>query len=269
MKLNNERLQWDKGYIHFHESPLTTLWTSEVWWASCVLNHSLYLRSRKCLKNSSFTHRIADQKGSNFLRNVTLFPWEISISNKPLCLCCFPCSLEKGATQISRFMSFSWWHRKDLHIPCQKGCRLKVWEVNRVTSLSLLFLKQWLRDRGLDADVSAKMIIYTQCTSRHFTPMDILMAAHTYPVTIKEMCFRVYVAMCLWTGRLCKQRPRNGEGVLAALVVINHLGAQYPLTFALFDLDRSKMLVLKWKTPELQVRLWRGRATNPHSETGS
>lgn len=29
------------------------------------------------------------------------------------------------------------------------------------------------------------------------------------------------------------------------LVVINHLVAQYPLTWALFDLDRSKMVGLK------------------------
>lgn len=175
----------------------------------------------------------------------------------------------KGGSSDLWSWCFSWWHRKDLHVPCQKGCRLKVREVNRVTSLSLLFLKQWLRDRGHEADVSAKMIIYTRCTSRHFTPMDILMAVHTYPVTIKEMCFREYVAMCVWTGRLCKQRQGSGEGVLAVLVVINHLGAQYPLTLALFDLDRRKMVVLKWKTPEPQVRLWRGRATNPHSETGS
>lgn len=27
--------------------------------------------------------------------------------------------------------------------------------------------------------------------------MDILMAAHTYPVTIQEMCFREYVAVCV------------------------------------------------------------------------
>lgn len=169
----------------------STLWTSEVWWTSCVVNHSLFFRSNKCIKNSSFSHGITGQKGSNSLRNVTLFLWRIKIFHKTLCLCPVPCSLEKGATQMIRFMSFSWWHHKDLHIPCQKGCRLKVWEVNRVTSLSLLFLKQWLRDRGLDADVSVKMIIYTRCTSRHFTPMDILMAAHTYPVTIKEMWFRV------------------------------------------------------------------------------
>ncbi len=73
--------------------------------------------------------------------------------------------------------------------------------------------------------------------------------------------------MCVPVGRLCKQRERRGVGVLAVLIVINHLVAQYPLTLALFDLGRSKMAVLKWKTPELQVRLWRGRATNPHSET--
>lgn len=72
------------------------------------------------------------------------------------------------------------------------------------------------------------------------------MAVHTYPVTIKEMCFREYVAMCVRTGRLCKQRQGSGEGgFLAVLVVINHLGAQYPLTLALFDLDRRKMVVLK------------------------
>lgn len=54
------------------------------------------------------------------------------------------------------------------------------------------------------------------------------------------------VCVCVRTGRLCKQRQRSGEGgVLAVLVVINHLGAQYPLTLALFDLDRSKMVVLK------------------------
>lgn len=75
--------------------------------------------------------------------------------------------------------------------------------------------------------------------------MDILMALHTYPVTIKEMCFREYVAMCVRTGRLCKQRQRRRGRVLAVLVVINHLVAQYPLTLALFDLDRSKMVVLK------------------------
>lgn len=152
---------------------------------------------------------------------------------------------------------------------CQEGRRLKVWEVNRVTSLSLLFLKKWLRDRGHDVDVSAKMIIYTRCTSRHFTPMDTLMAVHTYPVTIKEMCFREYAAMCVRTRRLWKQRHRKEGGDLAVLVVINHLVAQYPLTLPLFDLDRGKMVVLKWKTPELQVRLWQGRATNPHSEARS
>lgn len=66
--------------------------------------------------------------------------------------------------------------------------------------------------------------------------MDILMVVHTYPVTIKEMCFREYVTMCVRTGRLCKQRQRRGGGrVLAVLVVINHLVAQYPLTLALFD----------------------------------
>lgn len=75
--------------------------------------------------------------------------------------------------------------------------------------------------------------------------MDILMAVHTYPVTIKEMCFREYVGMCVRTGRLCKQRQRRGVGVLAVLVVINHLVAQYPLTLSLFDLGRSKMAVLK------------------------
>lgn len=75
--------------------------------------------------------------------------------------------------------------------------------------------------------------------------MDVLMAVHTYPVTIKEMCFREYVTMCVPVGRLCKQRQGRGVGVLAVLVVINHLVAQYPLTLALFDLGRSKMAVLK------------------------
>lgn len=75
--------------------------------------------------------------------------------------------------------------------------------------------------------------------------MDILTAVHTYPVTIKEMGFRDYVAMCVRTRRLCKQRHRREGGVLAVLVVINHLVAQYPLTLALFDLDHSKMVVLK------------------------
>jgi len=71
------------------------------------------------------------------------------------------------------------------------------------------------------------------------------MAVHTFPVTIKEMCAREYVAMCVRTRRLCKQRQRREGGVLAVLVVINHLVAQYPLTLVLFDLDRSKMVVLK------------------------
>lgn len=44
----------------------------------------------------------------------------------------------------------------------------------------------------------------------------------------------------------CVSKGREGGGrVLAVLVVINHLVAQYPLTLALFDLDRSKMVVLK------------------------
>lgn len=42
------------GRFFFFSSLL--LWTSEVWWVSCVLNHSLNLRSSECLKNSSFTH---------------------------------------------------------------------------------------------------------------------------------------------------------------------------------------------------------------------
>lgn len=181
------------------------------------------------------------------------------------------CARRRKRAYFTRFMKPSVFHNDTVRIytvSCQEGCGLKVWEVNRVTSLSLLFLKQWLRDRGHDVDASAKMIIYTRCTSRHFTPMDILMVVHTYPVTIKETCFREYVAMCVWTRSLWKQRHRR-EGNLAVLVVINHLVAQYPLTLALFDLDRGKMVVLKWKTPELQVRLWWGRATNPHSEAGS
>lgn len=44
---------------------------------------------------------------------------------------------------------------------------------------------------------------------------------------------------CVSNGR------ERGERVLAVLVVINHLVAQYPLTLALFDLDRCKMVVLK------------------------
>lgn len=199
------------------------------------------------------------------------FPQTNKHLEKHSCLYCAWCLAEKEPIlqQIYEAKCFPWWHRKDLHDACQEGRRLKEWEVNRVTLLSLLFLKQWLRDRGHDVDVSAKMIIYTRCTSRHFTPMDILMTVHTYPVTIKEMCFREYVAMCVRTGKLCKQRQRRGGRALTVLVVINHWVAQYPLTWALFDLDCSKMVVLKWKTPELQVRLWRGRATNPHSETGS
>lgn len=71
------------------------------------------------------------------------------------------------------------------------------------------------------------------------------MAVHTYPVTIKEMCFGEYVAMCVRTGKLCKQRQRRVGRALTVLVVINHFVAQYPLTRALFDLDCSEMVVLK------------------------
>lgn len=89
------------------------------------------------------------------------------------------------------------------------------------------------------------------------------MAVHTYPVIIKDVCFREFVTMCVRAAVLCKQRGREGgrrgeregerdgkrevkkERMLAVLVVINHLVPQYPLTWALFDLDRSKMVVLK------------------------
>lgn len=53
------------------------------------------------------------------------------------------------------------------------------------------------------------------------------------------------MAMCVRTRRLCKQRHIREGVALAVLLVINHLVAQYPLTLALFDLDRSKMVVLK------------------------
>lgn len=46
-------------------------------------------------------------------------------------------------------------------------------------------------------------------------------------------------------GDCVSKGKEEGERVLAVLVVINHLVAQYPLTLALFDLDRSKMVVLK------------------------
>lgn len=42
-----------------------------------------------------------------------------------------------------------------------------------------------------------------------------------------------------------EQEERKEGGILAVLVVINHLVAQYPLTLAAFDLDPSKMVVLK------------------------
>lgn len=52
--------------------------------------------------------------------------------------------------------------------------------------------------------------------------------------------------MCAEHGDCVSKRPeKGGGGVLTVLVVINHLGARYPLTLALFDLDRSKMAVLK------------------------
>lgn len=42
-----------------------------------------------------------------------------------------------------------------------------------------------------------------------------------------------------------KQKERKKEGMLAVLVVINHSVSQYPLPWVLFDVDRSKMAVLK------------------------
>lgn len=98
--------------------------------------------------------------------------------------------------------------------------------------------------------MSAKTVIYTRGTSGHFTPTDILTAAHTWPVTIKELCCGecagMCVCVCVRTGRLCKQKAEEwegwvrwrgveggkGGGSLAVLVAINHLGAPYPLTFA-------------------------------------
>lgn len=49
---------------------------------------------------------------------------------------------------------------------------------------------------------------------------------------------------CVSKGTEEKEEEEAGR-VLAVLIVINHLVAQYPLTLALFDLHRSKMLVLK------------------------
>lgn len=46
-------------------------------------------------------------------------------------------------------------------------------------------------------------------------------------------------------GDWVSKDTEKGEGVLAVLVVINHLAVQYPLTLAVFDLDHSKTVVLK------------------------
>lgn len=46
-------------------------------------------------------------------------------------------------------------------------------------------------------------------------------------------------------GDCVSKGGEGGVGVLAVLVAINHLVAQYPLTLTPFDLDRSKMVVLK------------------------
>lgn len=95
------------------------------------------------------------------------------------------------------------------------------------------------------------------------------MVPQAHPVTTRD----VYNCVCDCAserkkGGECETRKRGNRSesekkkkrTLAVLVVINHSGSQYPLPWGLFDVHRSKMVVLKWKTPEVQVRLWQGRA---------
>lgn len=99
-----------------------------------------------------------EPKRSNSERNMTLFLGQTNTKSTRSCLLC-PVPSAKGVRHASRFMKvglFPPWHRKDLHVPCQRSLRQKVCQVNRATSLSLLFLKQWLRDGGIDADASAR-----------------------------------------------------------------------------------------------------------------
>lgn len=121
MNQHTQNLSWTPFFFSFFSSLL--LWTSEVWWVSCVLNHSLNLRSSECLKNSSFTH--GDHRvrgGSNFLKKCGASPQtnkhggEALVS--PLLSRETGCS---GSKQIYEAPCFSQWHRKDLHVPCQEG----------------------------------------------------------------------------------------------------------------------------------------------------